>query len=141
MSIKDTFNGLLGLVDDVFPPLLREKHIVRFSLESLYLRQKNMSVVKSGMFALWPNIIILIAPIETENRQHRETMFSMSSKAYFQRVFHHFQKNMSNQSYKKNMSIMKLIFLFIDLIRILICIILCVKCECVDRRNALKENS
>ena len=59
---------LVNNVDDILHPHLKEeeKHIVGFSLQSLCLcRQKNVSVVKSGMFALWPNIIILITPAGT----------------------------------------------------------------------------
>ena len=81
-------------VDDILRPRLKEKHIVMFSLQSfLSASEKYVAVVKSGIFALWPNIIIPIAPIETENCQHRETMSSMPLKACLQLVFHDFHKN------------------------------------------------
>ena len=58
-------------VDDELHRPLEEIHIVRYFLKSLCLCQKNVSAsVNSVIFAVWPNTIILMAPIETENCQH-----------------------------------------------------------------------
>ena len=80
-------------VDDILHPHWKEKHIVRFSLQNfISASEKYVAVVKSGIFALWPNIIIPIAPIETENCQHKRDNVFNALKSMFSTCFHDFHK-------------------------------------------------